>query len=201
MSLRPFALIAIALITVALVGCGGNPRHVVASPLVTAPPPGKALINFVYDHGSEKDQSIHNEKKEILFLVAPNTVHQLVITPGTQDFFIMSPVGGILNLPGLDSVIRIHAVAGRIYDVELERNFLTNFTLTVPAHPGTKQHNEIAGLLTTLQTVGPVDRSIPDIQEREQKYAPRVETSLQKWRENPDVKPTAEMQAMDSRTP
>lgn len=201
MSLRPFIVLVIALFTVALTGCGGNPRYVVASPRVDAPPPGKALVNFVYDYGSEKGQGIFNEKKELLFLVAPRSVHQVAIDPGDHDFFIMSPVGGIFNIPGLDCRFRIHAAAGRIYDVNLSLQSLTNFTFVIPPHPGTKNNDDVLKLIATLQPISPIDRTIPDVQKHEQKYGPRLEKSQKALRENPDLIPEWQWQTTDSRAP
>ncbi len=199
MSMRPFALLLNALIAVALVGCG-NPRHVVAAARVDAPPPGKALINFVYDYGTVKDQAIFNEKKELLFLDAPRTVHQVAVAPGDHDFFIMSPVGGLFNITGIDSMLRIHAAAGRIYDANLDVTF-TNYTFARPAHPGTKHHADILKLIASLQPVGPLDRSIPDIRQREQDYGPLIEKTRKALRDHPETKPELEMQSGDSRVP
>ena len=200
MSLRPFIVLVIALITVALTSCGGNPRHVVASPRVDAPPPGMALVNFVYDDSHEYGQGIFNEKKELLFLLAPNSVHQLAITPGINDFYITAPCFGIFKVPGLDSVIRIHAIAGRIYDVNVEVT-IAKITIPYPAHPGTEDHADIRKLITTLQPISPIDRTIPDIQKLETKYGPRIDKSLQSQRENPDQIIPTQMQTMDSRAP
>lgn len=200
MSLRPFIVLVIALFTVAIAGCGGNPRHVVASPRVDAPPPGMALVNFVYDDSHEYGQGIFNEKKELLFLLAPNSVHQLAITPGNQDFFIMAPCWGLLNIPGIDSMIRIHAVAGRIYDVNVYVN-LGKYTLPYPAHPGTEDHDDVLKLIATLQPISPIDRTIPEVQKHEQKYGPKLEKGLKELRENPDIIPVFQMQTMDSRAP
>ena len=187
-----------ALVVLTLVGCG-NPRHVVASARIDVPPPGKALVNFVYDYGTEKDQCIVNEKGEIVFLVAPHTVHQVVIDPGVHDFFIMSPLGGmVFNAPGIDSMIRIHASAGRIYDASMSVTF-TNYTFAFPAHPGTKLHKETLALTKSLQSVGPLDRSIPDIIKRENKYQPLVRKIQKSFQDNPDVKPELQMKESESR--
>lgn len=199
MSLRPFIVLVIALITVALTSCGGNPRYVVASPRVDAPKPGKALVNFFYDYSSEKGQLIFNEKKELLFLVAPRTVHQVEVDPGEHTYFVGTHLGGMtFYIPGIEGKTKITAQEGRIYDVYLTVSLFGHYTVAWPAHPGTSYHNEVAPLLTTLQAVGPLDRTIPEIMKREEAYYPVLERFFKLIKNDPEIVEQI-MEAQDSR--
>lgn len=198
MTHRFFFHIFAGFLSLVLMGCTGNPRHVVPSPRVDAPPPGKAVVNFFYDYGTEKNQSIFNEKKELLFLIAPRTVHQVAVDPGEHIYFVGIYIGGFLKVPGVDGKIKITAKEGRIYDVYLTVNF-GNYTQVEPAHPGTSYHDEVAPLLATLQTVSPLDRTIPEIKEREESYYPVLGRFFKLMDDGAKIIPR-EMKAEDSRT-
>jgi hypothetical protein len=198
MLIRPLLLMLIFIATIGLIGCGSS-RYVVKSPRVDAPPPGKALINFYFDCKIGNRQSIFNGKKELVFLLTPGTIHQLVVDPGVEEYFMACYSGGLVfSIPTLDTMIEIHTEENRIYDVHVTFN-LFNVTEAIPAHPGTKGHEKVIALLDKLPTVGPIDRSIPEMKALETKYDACLEKGKKYRKEHPDMKCPV-MQTKDSRT-
>ena len=176
--MRTLTLLIALVISLGMAGC--SPRPIPTAARATAPPPGMAIVNIHFDWGNNKlDWSIHNEKAEFLFFLAPRSVHQVVVTPGVHNFFACEKNFGMATL---HAAVRVQASAGKIYDVNVATKGAGGCWLR-PMRPSDKKYSIMMKRSLELAVVGTADRSLPDNQAREAKMAPRIASELKKIEE------------------
>jgi hypothetical protein len=137
-------------------------RHPKADRL-SAPPPGKALVNF-HRQGSLKKltYSVFNRAGTFLADVPYKGEFQCVCDPGEQVF-----IGWLLN--SNISVIKADLEAGRVYDVLIDGNKLKMFPLT-------RDDPRRASLAEWEADEDPVSlKRLPRVSDSEARARPRVE--------------------------
>ena len=187
--MRSLVLIIALILSLGLIGCSKE-RQIPTVTKASAPPPGMAIVNIHYTHGNNRlDWSVHNEKGEFLFFLAPESVHQVVVAPGERGFYVFERVFG--GAAYFHSGGRLTVAAGKIYDIEALPSWTGGCKLN-PISPKDKDYNERIIRGDKLAHVGVADRAIPDNAAREKLAAARIgriEEELHRALEkNPDVK-------------
>lgn len=168
-TLRLLAIGSLALSALFLTGCAGLPKTVRATERISAPPAGKALVNFhrPSNYGGAQAFPIFDGNGKMLIDIPGKTAFQHVCDPGEQVF-----IGWADHV----TVVKANLAADKVYDVVIDIGMgwvSANITLK-PIGKNDPRRAKLAEFEKREKRVIAINPDSPRVQEYEAKNAARI---------------------------